>query len=203
MLEEIPDLIIGGVCFGAFLVLAVLFGGMLQRVNKSRHIRALSGLAPVVQGAVDGDDHSAWLDGEYGGRKVFVRMTPEKNISQSSEYTIRIHAFEIAFLDVPGVSAWELAFRGTLRKRWEIKTPDTALKDRLDQAGLVVRMKDMGDRAVVRYDAARRELWYTEELATRRTPDVRRFKTQLALLAGVEDINRAVNSPAEQRQNPA
>jgi hypothetical protein len=132
--------------------------------------------------------------GVIEGVKVFIKMTPEKNISQSSDYMIKVNTFEITMEDVPGAHSWEIAHRGTIRKQWEIKAADTSLKEKIIQAGAVSLLKEFGNNPTVRYDPDKRTLWYLENVQPRRVPSSKRFQAQLALLTRIAEINQQANT---------
>jgi hypothetical protein len=150
VLNQIPDLVVGVLFFTAFLVLAVVAGGHLNANKKKSHLRALAPLAAYIGGAVAGNEYSAWITGTFRNRGVTAKMTPGRNISNSSDYTIRINSFEITLSDVPGMQSWEIAHQGVLRKKWELKAQDESLKTRLSQSRLVSDLGRIGNHPSLR-----------------------------------------------------
>ncbi len=193
MFPEIPDLYIGILFFTILILVSIIIGKIVQGLNKSRNARAIAALAPLIQGEVEGNDHSAWISGNFRGRLVRATMTPDRNISNSSDYSIKINSFELSMLHLSGAHSWEIAYHGILRKKWKITTLDGAFKERLRGSGLLAELERIGNRPSLGYNAREAVLWYHEDIRPRLVPTPERFQAQLKLLAYVADVNDKLN----------
>ena len=193
MFAEIPDLVIGILFFSILIIVSIIVGKILQVMNKSRNARAISALAPLIQGEVDSNEHSAWISGNFRGRLVRAAMTPDRNISNSSDYSIKINSFELSMLHLSGAHSWEIVYTGILRKKWKITTLDGSFKERLRGSGLIAELERIGNRPSMGYNAREAVLWYHEDIRPRVVPTPKRFQAQLKLLYYVAEVNDKLN----------
>ncbi len=195
MLSNLPDLLIGVIFFSALLGLAILAGGRVNAWRKARHTRAMAPLAAIIGGTVASDEASATISGTFRNRKVTARMTPGRNISESSEYITRINSFEVILPDTPGEHSWEIAYEGLLRKKWVFKAQDDGLKERLSQSRLLSDLDRHGNHPSIQFDARQGTLWFHEDIQPRQAPTAERFQAQLRLLDALADLNQDLNNP--------
>ncbi len=193
--QGLPDIVIGAICIIVFLPLAVVTGGILQRRTKSRNRRALVPLAPILHGSVESDHKSAWIDGEFDGRRVRVRLTPDQDISQSSEYSIRINLLEIHLFGLSGRYGWEIARTGLLRKTWEVKASDETIRGKLSASDLISRLQKIGNHPSLRYEPGSGTLELRADVKPRLAPQPDQLRTLLELMIHASEVH-AIAEPA-------
>ncbi len=145
------------------------------------------------------------LIGTYNGVPVELKVLSKEDVSNAYKGNARILTM------IPGGSGKDwVAYYGAKKtlarnllnlsggpKSWRIDTEDEVLKRRLIDAGVIATLQSWPDHPLIDYKAKEGSLSYVtlvkdHDFYSLPSPD--QFKTQLALLADLSEINKRVNA---------
>lgn len=199
MSNETLDLVRGALILVALLPVLYGIGRAIGAIQAAWSVHILAPLASVIGGTVDRS--YPCIKGTYQGRDVRVSYTPAQSVGWGDSAT-SINAFHIEVTGLQGRHNWQVRFRvggmfGQGAKWLQIEAKDGALGERLDRSGIAQEIAAVNaptqPYVTVAYEAWRKTLTYTDDVAPGRIPSHDQFAAQLALVARLAKVNENVN----------
>ncbi|HEX8465019.1 MAG TPA: hypothetical protein VF627_10425 [Abditibacterium sp.] len=205
------DTLNGIIPFIILMTLAFAASRVLARATGNKYSRALTPLAPLINGtfATDSLSHGG-LEGTYGGRKVGAASTPNVNelgglISPNNTGAAhRYNAFDVEVQNVAGERDWELTWglhsMGQILSReqsWKWSADDD-LKARLQSSGIIAELESFAGAGVrgqptVIYNARRKTLTHRDNVSPDIAPSAAQFQKQLDLALCLAHLSEQIN----------
>ncbi|HEV2704581.1 MAG TPA: hypothetical protein VGV59_01575 [Pyrinomonadaceae bacterium] len=179
---------IGVVAVFALVIVVIVW--FLKR-SYAKYAELWGRLAPLVGGTSKGSK----MTGTFEGRPLRARVNSVGG-GENSETT---YYFEVVLESPPRGADWRITYGGEKlfgfgEKRWHISTKDEGLKQRLEQAGVLVEVAHWGNYPQLEYKAKRGTLEYKAQVSGMFSiPDRPEFEAQLGLLSRLARINEQVN----------
>jgi hypothetical protein len=186
-----------------FVYLAYQGGKVLNSFKNRGFTRAWQPLVEIINGAVQEDPQgggaSSWLVGQWKGKTIHARMTPNVRSSDSTGDLPGVlqNQFAVGVANQTGRSSWHTDRSFALSPgagQITVSSKDEALAERLRAAG-VVTLLEAAQCAVARFEQHSGYLFVEEEVTPLWIPPPERFIVLLDLAVELARAQAAVNAP--------